>query len=182
MKWCSRNPYTLIVKLLFQLFLINNVIVGLHMEKVLASFMAEIGGGNYTYYSLHEMGEITIILTSIRGDADLYISSSTQHPDYLNYDLMSTTCGVDIVAIPASFKRPAGVGVYGHIATKQSVYKLVAVLNYTGNYSDNDYTVYSTLDSDSIGGGGKDSDGNFVSSFVWQILEVILKILAEVLL
>ena len=166
------------LQLFFQLLLMAQLILCVQPEKILASFTSEIGAGNYTYYSLHEMGEITIILTTISGDADLYISEHTQHPDYTNYDLSATTYGIDIVSIPTNMKRPAGVGVYGHIHRPLSHYKLVAVLNYTGTVNEAVLPIH-IIETDS-----KESDGkfNFLSSFMWQFLEVIVKILAEVLL
>lgn len=169
---------------ILQLLILVDLILCAKLEKVLASFTSEIGACNYTYYSLHEIGDITIILTSLTGDADLYVSENTQHPDYTNYDLSSTTYGVDILNIPLSMKRPAGVGVYGHVHKPLSKYRLVAVLNYTGSYNDYDENLYSySSDSDTSNGKGTDG-GKFwvVSSFMWEILELIIKILAEVLM
>lgn len=50
------------------------------------------------------------------GDADLYLSTSKQHPtfDYGDHDLSSTTCGLDGILLPKSLKKPVYVGVYGH--------------------------------------------------------------------
>lgn len=144
-------------------------------QNVLASFTAEVGAGNYSYYKLEEAGDVTLILSSIEGDADLYISESTIHPDYINYDISSATCGKDIVTIPSTFKRPTGIGVYGHVHSRISKYKLVAVLNYT-TASD---TFKGTIDVEYL---NEDGSGSFFSSFLWEVLETLVKILIEIIL
>lgn len=60
------------------------------------------------------------------GDADLYVSAEIPEPTYEldKYDLYSASCGLDVVYIPHGFKRPLGVGVYGHSAHEKSVYAL----------------------------------------------------------
>ena len=60
------------------------------------------------------------------GDADLYISQFLQHPSYntSEYCLHSATCGIDRIDIPAGFKRPIGVAVYGHVLHPLSTFKL----------------------------------------------------------
>merc|ERR1719378_245271 len=104
-------------------------------STMLASFTSEVGGGNYTYYSLTEQGDITIILVSLFGDADVYVAQHSQ-PTSLNYQLSSTTYGSDVVTVTSDISRPCGVGVHGHIHKPLSRYRLVALLNYTGEYDD----------------------------------------------
>ena len=81
------------------------------------SVSGEVEPGNYTYYTLRQTGHIKMVLTSIKGDADLYISdSSNERPTFMfeEHMLSSATCGLDVVDIPASFSRPVHIGVYGH--------------------------------------------------------------------
>lgn len=85
-----------------------------------------VGADNTTYYTLGYEGPISLILHTLEGDADLYISQYLQHPSYntSEYCLHSATCGIDRIDIPSSFKRPIGVGVYGHILHPLSTYRL----------------------------------------------------------
>lgn len=68
------------------------------------------------------------------GDADIYVSQTNLSPTYDldNFDLYSATCGVDVVTIPESFKRPLGLGIYGHYAHETSVYHLEVYQNFGG--------------------------------------------------
>ena len=102
-------------------------------DLVLTELSGTVGAENYTYYSLREDGDVTIILTSQSGDCDLYISESNSKPTFSNYDISSATCGVDLATVPSEFKRPTYIGVYGHVHAPISTYTLTAVLNYTGN-------------------------------------------------
>lgn len=61
---------------------------------------------------------------SIEGDADLYVSSASKFVDFNNYDLQSTTYGVDEVIIEKDMKRPIFISIYGHPYYPHSVYKL----------------------------------------------------------
>lgn len=80
------------------------------------------------YYILMFEGPITLNLYSRSGDADLYISQHLAKPTYEpdSYCLQSVTCGVDTVHIPTSYKRPIGIGVYGHISHDVSSFLLEA--------------------------------------------------------
>merc|ERR1719342_868645 len=72
----------------------------------------EVEEGNYTYYTLRQTGHVLMVLTSLTGDADLYISDATNdRPTFMfeEHELSSTTCGVDTVDIPASFARPVHI-------------------------------------------------------------------------
>lgn len=83
-----------------------------------------IGAGNYSYLRLNHEGKIVLRMRSLRGDADLYVSDSTLHPSFDDYDLQSVTCGPDAVAIPAHFRRPVGIGVYGHPSHHESEFEM----------------------------------------------------------
>ena len=66
----------------------------------------QIGAGNYSYLRLNHEGKIVLRMQSLKGDADLYVSDSTLHPSFDDYELQSVTCGQDVVSIPAHFQRP----------------------------------------------------------------------------
>ena len=81
------------------------------------SVSGEVEAGNYTYYTLRQTGHVSMVLTSHLGDADLYIADAdNERPTFMfdEHDLSSTTCGQDTVDIPASFRRPVNIAVYGH--------------------------------------------------------------------
>ncbi len=80
-----------------------------------------VESGNYTYFSYNGNYKISLILRSLSGDADLYVSQSdsngrTVKPkfDLSGHDLQSVTCGQDSIQVPEDFERPIGIGVYGH--------------------------------------------------------------------
>lgn len=74
----------------------------------------QIGAGNYSYLRLNHEGRIILEMTSLKGDADIYVSASTLNPNFDEYELQSTTCGLDVIIVPDHFHRPVGIGVYGH--------------------------------------------------------------------
>lgn len=145
-------------------------------DELLNSFTATVGAGNYSYYKLKFPGEITLILTSVQGDADLYVSENEAEPDFENYDLKSATCGVDMTTVPTSYNRPTYIGVYGHIHSPISDYRLTAILNYTesaGNVDNFNEENYTEGDKENLMGVGR---------FIWDLFVLICKILLEVLL
>merc|ERR1719312_604575 len=90
-----------------------------------------------------------MVLTSLVGDADLYISDATnERPTFMfeEHELSSTTCGVDTIDIPASFARPVHIAVYGHPNYPLSKFNLDGVIIEEdefvhfaqGSYGDND--------------------------------------------
>ena len=83
-----------------------------------------VGSGNYTYYKITKEHNVKLVLETLSGDTDLYISDKTLTPDFENYACKSTTCGDEEVYIPMEWKRPIGVGVYGYISFDVSRYKL----------------------------------------------------------
>lgn len=148
--------------------------------KNYAKFHGEVGAGNFSYYSLSEAGDVTFILYSSKGDADIYVAQEKEFLNFQDYDLSSATCGVDKVLVPASFSRPVHIGIYGHVHKPLSKYTLVAIINRTDTESIMDQIMLDSVqDSDD-----ESSDGNtsFFSSFVWELLETLLQILLEILL
>ncbi|KAM4694628.1 UPF0669 protein C6orf120 homolog [Discoglossus pictus] len=84
----------------------------------------QIGAGNYSYLRLNHEGKIILEMQSLRGDADMYISDSNLHPSFDDYDLQSTTCGLDVITVPYHFKRPVGIGIYGHPSYMESEFEI----------------------------------------------------------
>lgn len=144
-----------------------------------------VTAGNYTYYQLNRHGAIMIVLHSQTGDADLYISEKVLQPDFEleNHDLQSVTCGLDSVLIPASFKRPVGVGVYGHPHHAESRYFLEI---YLSDVNDEPFYVeqpdllkkhkYTAADMPVYG------EKHEEESLLWTIIVGVLKVLFDVLL
>lgn len=110
-------------------------------DDAIQSIRGEVGAGNYTYYKLQWDGPVTIVLDSLNGDADLYVSKTLLKPSYdpEEFDFSSTTCGLDSVDIPRACRRPLGVAVYGHPRRPFSTYELRLV------YRDPDYLDQFTL-------------------------------------
>lgn len=147
--------------------------------KNYAKFHGEVGAGNFSYYSLSEVGDVTFILYSRKGDADIYVAQEKEFLNFEDYDLSSVTCGVDKVLVPASFSRPVHIGIYGHIHKPLSKYTLVAIINRTDTESIMDQIMLEdTQDFDN----GKSENSSFFSSFIWELLETLLQILLEILL
>ena len=135
-------------------------------EYIIQTFDGEIGAGNFTYFTLKKEGDITLILESLEGDADIYVSQNNPKPDYDNYDLKSATCGDDIVTIPSYYKRPIAISVYGHVYAPVSKYTMKVLMD------------YSTEDSEGASYENEESQ----ESLIWTLFVNILKIILEILL
>ena len=91
----------------------------------------EVAEGNYTYYTLKQAGDVRLELTSLAGDADLYVAGEEEErPTFLfeRHYMSSTTCGRDVLAIPHYLPRPVHIGVYGHPRHARAVYRLEVVI------------------------------------------------------
>ena len=90
------------------------------------SFTGRVGAYNYTYYTYEGEEPIRVKLITVTGDVDLYIGEQDEKPTYElhKHSLQSTTCGDDILDVPASLKRPIVIGVYGHPSHEESAYVL----------------------------------------------------------
>ncbi|XP_078000756.1 UPF0669 protein v1g209471-like [Glandiceps talaboti] len=139
-------------------------------QYVIQTFTGTIGSGNFTYYRLSREGDLSIVLDTLKGDADIYISQTNMNPDYDDYDLKAASCGQDRVEIPKDFKRPIGVGVYGHVYFFSSDYRLSVVLDYATDSSNQWDQVQHKGHSDS------EED-----NILWTIFVNILKILFDIL-
>lgn len=93
-------------------------------ESLIQSVSGTLYVENFTYYRLSGEGWLRLELHSLKGDVDLYMSSTTLHPTFFDYDLKSETCGLDIVDVPSTMSRPIGIGIFAHPNYLQSVFKL----------------------------------------------------------
>ncbi|XP_073527593.1 UPF0669 protein C6orf120 homolog isoform X2 [Phyllobates terribilis] len=84
----------------------------------------QILGGNYSYLRLTNEGRIILKMKSLKGDADIYVSTSVLSPTFDEYELQSTTCGLDVLIVPDHFTRPVGIGIYGHPFYLESEFEL----------------------------------------------------------
>ena len=147
-------------------------VIGQHL---LHSFGGSVGSENFTYYKLGREGAVTVVLLSVKGDADLYISDKTLLPNYENYELQSATCGEDRVDIPADFKRPVGIAVYGHPSSKHSKFKIEV---YIENESDKYTQPHQHHHKHRGTSPGKEEEEE---SVLWAIFVSILKIILDIL-
>lgn len=92
----------------------------------------EVEFENFTYYIVDSNEDIILNLTSLAGDCDLYISQarrSGENPpnptiDTDSYDLQSTTCGEDVIAINREVIRPFTIGIYAHPSHHLCMFRL----------------------------------------------------------
>jgi len=98
-------------------------------EEVIASIDGVVGAGNYSRYTFSEKENSRLVLTTIAGDADLYVSDIHSEPtfDFENHELSSITCGLDTVDLPPSLKRPVNIAVYGHPRYEGSRFRLEVI-------------------------------------------------------
>ena len=59
------------------IFYLMALLKNLNCDYVGQSVSGEVEEGNYTYYTLRQTGHVLMVLTSLVGDADLYISDAT---------------------------------------------------------------------------------------------------------
>ncbi|XP_064484178.1 UPF0669 protein C6orf120 homolog isoform X2 [Ornithodoros turicata] len=148
-----------------------------------------VGSGNFTYYALSTEGATTIFLHPLLGDPDLYIGEGDTQPTYdlSKHRLQSTTCGLERIDIPRSFKRPIGIGIYGHPSHEVSIYELeVQVDNSRDTFFDDygyasDETASDQPFESKVQNEHYSEDGGEEESMLWTILVGILKIFLEVL-
>lgn len=139
---------------------------------LLQTFEGEVGAENFTYYTVSSEGNILIRLHSLSGDADLYVSCDSKRPNWQEYSMKSTTCGVDSVIIDYNIVRPVEVGVYGHVEYQKSEFLLEEFVD-TSYVSEN---------------GDFSSDSNFelenetkMYELLFELLKFVLNILFEIL-
>lgn len=141
-----------------------------------------IGAGNYSYLRLNHEGKIVLKMQSLKGDADLYVSASTLHPSFDDYELQSVTCGQDIVSIPAHFQRPVGIGVYGHPSHHESEFEMKVYYDRTMEQYPFGEAAYSDGTETSHKHAYAPEDASQEDeSVLWTILISILKLVLEIL-
>ncbi|VDK41763.1 unnamed protein product [Anisakis simplex] len=90
----------------------------------------ELAATNWSYFDLKWEGRLRIILESVIGDADLYLSYTRKRPGIKvhEHDMLSMTCGLDVLDVPQSVKRPLHLGIYGHPSKSETSYKMLLVM------------------------------------------------------
>ncbi|XP_038160786.1 UPF0669 protein C6orf120 homolog [Cyprinodon tularosa] len=141
-----------------------------------------IGAGNYSYLRLNHDGRIILHMQSLKGDADLYVSDKTLHPNFDTYKLQSVTCGHDVVVVPGDFKRPVGIGIYGHPSYKESKFEIRVFYDQAVPQDPFESGSYSSegghAEKKSAQAG---DDFQEEESIFWTILIGLLKIILEIL-
>ncbi|XP_051684511.2 UPF0669 protein C6orf120 homolog [Oryctolagus cuniculus] len=142
----------------------------------------QVGAGNYSYLRLNHEGKVILRMRSFRGDADLYVSDSTLHPSFDDYELQSVTCGQDTVWIPAHFQRPVGIGIYGHPSHHESEFEMKVYYDRTVEQ----YPFGEAAYSDGAEPGQKppyapEDTPQEEESVLWTIVISILKLVLEIL-
>uniref|UniRef100_A0A131XQ45 Putative conserved secreted protein n=1 Tax=Ixodes ricinus TaxID=34613 RepID=A0A131XQ45_IXORI len=148
-----------------------------------------VGGGNYSYYTLSKPGSVTILLHPVSGDPDLYVAERNVQPtfDLDNHCLQSTTCGAERLELPRHFKRPVGIGIYGHPSHAMSTYELeVRVEDSAENLLFFDYNYMAEKQEprgeDPPEPSREDSGSQLPDeSLLWTVLVGLLKLLLQVL-
>ena len=137
-----------------------------------------IGAGNYSYYKLKKQGSVRLSLTSLEGDADLYVASEVSQPDYENYDLKSATCGLDIVDVAEDVVRPVGIGVYGHSSADISKFILDITVLEDQSVDGSSHPNKASASGRYSGPNSKhEEDESIVSTILVGILKIVLDIL-----
>ena len=173
-------------------------------EHLLQKISGTVSAGNFTYCSLDLPGRIRVKLLPLLGDSDLYASDKTTKPTYDNNELSSATCGEESIDIPAAFRRPVTIGIYGYPLIEKSKYELS--IYFLADYDDLDeydaiaYYSENLLNPGSVtleqirrkNGYRRDeytprphSDGQISEeeeSIVWTVFIYILKIIFDILL
>lgn len=141
----------------------------------------KVAAGNFTYYSLLSEGPTSLILKTSKGDADIYVSQEHVMPTYEpeRYCLHSATCGIDVVDVPPEFKRPVGIGIYGHPSHDESHYTLEIILKpeETNHFSNSEPEEFSPLEEND-----DFEEDNTRKTLIYLFLETILDMFLEIFL
>lgn len=144
-----------------------------------------IGAGNYSYLRLNHDGRIILHMRSIKGDADLYVSDATLHPDFDTYKLQSVTCGPDVVVVPDDFTRPVGIGIYGHPYYLESEFEMKVFYDQSALsvdlFQQDDYSSDEHHEKRKRLRPGDEVAAEEEEPILWTILIGILKIILEIL-
>lgn len=143
----------------------------------------QVGAGNYSYLRLNHEGKIVLQMQSLNGDADLYVSDTTLHPSFDDYELQSVTCGQDVVYVPTHFHRPVGIGIYGHPSHLESEFEMKVYYDQTvveypfgdGSYNPENKEINQKQFR------SREDESQDEESVFWTILIGILKLILEIL-
>jgi len=202
---CPNAMTSLALLLLFLLTLLGLFPTPSLADYVGQSVTGEVGEGNYTYYTLKQLGNVQLVLTTLEGDADMYVSGFDQEQPTFMFEghyLASTTCGEDVVSLPYHMKRPIHIGVYGHPRHPVSKFLLEVVIVETKDFDpfgeNSDNAEYGKGDGyenheDSYrkqGGGRRKTGGgsdfwegeNSTIRMIFTILKGILEIVLDIMI
>lgn len=142
-----------------------------------------IGAGNYSYLRLNHDGRIILLMRSLKGDADLYVSDKTLRPSFDSYKLQSATCGQDAVVVPKDFVRPVGIGIYGHPSHRESEFEMRVFYDHNAPPDPFDKSLYTSEDRHGPQKYHQAPEEEFQEeeSIFWTILIGLLKIILEIL-
>lgn len=203
------SPIQIFTLLNLFLIIIHNVNSTITAQLV-TTIHGELEAGNYSHYSLHENGNFKLVLQSLQGDADLYVSDKQRRVDFSNYDWQSITYGIDEVYITDSMTRPVAISVYAHPYYPKSVYTMRTYSIYSNdkNYETHslesnekfkefyhknmlkdgssrdslkDHSAHSTKERYETNFHDQDTE-NENESMLWTILIHLLKLIAEIVL
>ncbi len=91
-------------------FLLQQAITSQAAELQLINyFHGLVGAGNYSHFTLHDEDRIKLEVTTVEGDADLYVCDRQRKCDWSNYYLQSITYGIDEVEVEKTLKRPVNI-------------------------------------------------------------------------
>jgi hypothetical protein len=173
--------------LLANIYAPNRTYISMHDDRIHPS--------NFSYFTFNNLGTYRFILISLRGDADLYISTRNKHVTYDNYEYSSCTCGIDEILIDPYLKRPIYIGIYGYSQYQISHYRLLVELvdstiplDATFSEKSNDDKTYSNTGeqqtsrsinqkTSQVTTGGEEDQQHLL----WNILLWLLNFLVEVL-
>jgi len=142
----------------------------------------EVGEGNYTYYTLSHPGNLVLQMTTLEGDADLYVSSDVDQPTFNleEHTISSFTCGEDRVEISKFMRRPINIAVYGHPRYPSSKYSLDVIVVEVDEYDP--FKIEDNAKSPRESKKNNEPEEESTIKVVWPIVRRILEILIDVIL
>ena len=114
--------------------------------KLISSTRGHMEAGNYTHYYLSEKGNYKLVLQSLSGDCDLYVSDKHRLVTFDNYDWQSITYGEDEIYLSEDMKRPISIAVYAHPYYVKSTYVLHQYKILLDQTQNNDFSEFSYSD------------------------------------
>ena len=159
--------------------------IAVYSHTVLSQQTGTATISEYTYFSLnHQLSKpVAVILTSLQGDCDLYLSqqSTTKRPTFKKHDLGSATCGVDYVVAAQYLKYPLFIGIFGYPSGQDCEFQVeVLLLDIDMEIIESDSDVLFDLES-YVGSGKAVKEESKEFNIIWEIMKLLLEVL-EVLL